>query len=1260
MQSTTKFTNANNDAKQKVDEEEDTPFDLLGDPYRETPWDVIQSYFKDDHLNKLVRHHLESYNNFTDTLIENTIKMFNPIKSTGFTKTYYPIEPKDSYVFNENGTVEEPSTDEYGNVVMIPVEQPFKTTQIDVKIYMTNFTMSQPQIHENSGAVKVMFPNEARLRNFIYSAGMAVDMNITYTVHPTDPTDETQSAKTFTSCFPQIQIGKMPIMVKSNICVLSQYNHLSPADMGECPFDTGGYFIIKGSEKIILTQKRIAENNIMCGPVPKTQTQAKDHTKYSHIAEIRCIPLDTCISPKQVNVYYSRKCVGVGHPIYVKLPRIKPYIPLFVVFRAMGVLSDKDICELVIGNISESKTETETHQFILHDLHASIVDANEYLTQQVCISYIASQIIFTPAQTAYKQDCSVKKCEFVNEIIQVDTFAHCSTMAQKQAFLGYMTNKLLMCALNIVEPDSRDSYLNSRGDTSGALLNTLLRNHMNKMVKDAERQIVREIKSGSWKSINDYTNIINMTNIYKIFKSSTVEKNIATALSSGDFGIKYINSNKAGVAQVYNRMSYASSLSHARNLSTPDKTGKLIAPRKLQGTSWGIICPAETPEGESVGNVLNLSYMTYISIQSCSEFLYKYISSACTPLGCPTVSRKIINGPDTVKVFLNGSWIGITVTPNELYTDLKQKKYQGIISVYTSIVFKYTECEIWVTNLPGRFMRPVLKVKDGNIMLSSSVVRRLKSGELTWNDLLVSTKLPESVIEYIDVGEHCASVVALHPREIATKPNMRFTHCEIHQSTILGILASFIPFPDHNQSPRNTYQCAQTKQTIGINATNFHLRMDKTMHIMNYPQKPLVDTRTMNILKLNKLPAGMNITVAIMSHTGYNQEDSILFNQGSIDRGLGTSTVYHTERDEDTQKNNGYAELRGKPIQAKTMNMKYGNYDKVNCSGVIPKNTLVENRDVIIAKVTTIKENRNDPSKVIKYNDQSVTYKTKEPVYIDHNYCNTNGDGYTFVKVRIRNTRKPVIGDKFSSRHGQKGTIGNIIPEKNMPFTSDGRRPDIIVNPHAIPSRMTVGQLKETVLGKVLLQLGLFGDGTSFGDLTIADISEELKKIGLQTHGEELLYDGLTGEQMECSIFMGPVFYQRLKHMVGDKVHSRAVGPTVNLTRQPMEGRCRNGGLRIGEMERDCIISHGIARFNKDRLFDSSDKYQVYACNKCGGIASVNLKKSISCCLMCGNSVDFSHVQLPYACKLLFQELNTMNISPRLITDTMCCENKLT
>jgi len=1582
----------------------------------EDPWSLIESYFEGQHLERLVRHQLESYNHFVGYQIIKTIEMFNPLH--------------------------------------IASEQDYdaKSGKYALELYVNfeNFNIYRPQIHENNGAIKLMFPYEARLRNFTYASAMTVDINIKYIVRNGENLENMQ---TFYKTLPKIHIGKLPIMLKSNICALTQYKHVENTYTGECKFDTGGYFIINGSEKTVLGQERAAENKVYCYNISKNQS------KYTWMAEIKSVPDFKCISPKQINIMVCSKNNGFGQPLVIQLPRIKIPIPLFVLFRALGVISDKEICEMILLNIDD-----ELNKKLLDALHASIIDSNKYLTQQDAIKYITTHAMYTPINMD-KETGARKKMEFTMDILNNDLFTHCHTMTEKKYFLGHMTNRLLLVNFDIIKGDDRDSYLNKRIDLTGTLLNNLFRNYFNKLVKDMEKQVIREINNGSWKSTEDYENIINLTNIYKIIKSTTIENGIKRALATGDFGIKHINSNKVGVAQVLNRLTYISSLSHARRISTPtDKSGKLIPPRKLHNTSWGYLCPAEcfdpnteilmwdgtvklavdikvddvliddlgnptrvrstcegyknmydiipdksnfmghrvtdnhiltlkirgdktirpstrkdrnythiveflnrdslvfqekhftcledarqfvssitddddtiditienylklnkrtkdrlvlfktegihwtkkevemdpyllgmwlgdglsdgsgfalnyktdfetlaywekwaeengaviargrrycysvvskknkeayldgicnrieeaplkkylrkydllknkhipneyltndretrlkvlaglvdtdgsvraqgreiricqgpanyrivedaytlamslgfscglkegksqwtdektglkkfstykeliitghkiceiptllprkklvplenetqiirsksfmcskfkleevgigpfvgwqlhdkrgrfilkdglsvhnTPEGQSVGIVKNLSYMTHITIHSNSLSLHEYVEPYIININKTDIQPNDMF--NKIKVLINGCWVGFSDNPVELYTMLKEKKNSGIINIYTSIVFDYKMKEIRICNDAGRLTRPLLRVKNNDILLKESTLDKLKKKEINWDHLFTNTVLEDGVLEYIDPEEQSFSLISVnHDELINSKKNtdkmLYYTHCEIHPSTMFGILASCIPFPEHNQSPRNTYQCAQGKQAMGVYVTNYENRMDKTAYVLNYPTRPLVDTRIMNMIQLNKIPSGTNVIVAIMTHTGYNQEDSLLFNKGSIDRGLFIATIYHTEKDEDKQRINGDEEIRCKPDPSKTKGMKFGNYNKVNNKGVIPENSLVENRDIIISKITPIKENRNDHTKIIKFEDQSKIYRTNEETYIDKNYIDRNGDGYNFAKVKLRIVRKPVIGDKFSSRHGQKGTIGNIIPEEDIPFTKDGLKPDIIINPHAIPSRMTIGQLKETVLGKTLLSLGLFGDGTSFGDFEVQDICKELLKVGYEAHGNELLYNGLTGEQVECSVFMGPVFYQRLKHMVNDKTHSRSIGPMVNLTRQPAEGRSRDGGLRFGEMERDCMVSHGASRFTQDRMYYSSDKYEVHVCKQCGLISAYNddNSSSIHHCKTCDNRTNFALVKIPYACKLIFHELQSMNVVPRIITE---------
>ena len=1163
----------------------------------EEPWSIIESYFRNHHLQRLVRHHIESYNALINSNMEKTIDMFNPVC----------IHSPHDY-------------DEESNLYAL-----------EIWITFSNFNIYRPQIYENNGARKLMFPQEARLRNFTYSAAMMIDLNVKIMRRFGENLSQSE---TYYKILPKIQIGKIPVMLKSDICILKQYRHLHPNFTGECHFDAGGYFIINGSEKTVLIQERAAENRVYCFNVKK------NNNKWSWLAEIKSVPDYKCISPKQINMMIATRNNGFGHNIYIQIPRIKNPIPIILLFRALGIESDKEICQLILLNLEEHKMKR-----MLYSLKASIIEASSYLTKENALQHIISSAMFTPINMD-KETGAQRKRQFTIDVLNNDLFPHCGDKTQKIFFLGYMINQLLQCSFGWKKIDDRDNYKNKRLDLTGTLLNNLFRNYFNKVVKDMQKQLIREINNGSWRSMGRYGDIINPTNVYKIIKSTTIENGLKRALATGDFGIKNPHSTKVGVAQVLNRLTYISTLSHLRRVNTPiDKSGKLIPPRKLHNSQWGYICPAESPEGAPVGVVKNLSYMSHVTIKSSREPLYDIVRPDIFPLEIKNYKDLF----EKVKVFINGTWVGIAKNPNQLYQKLKDKKYRGIINIYTSIIFNYRYKEIRVCNDGGRLTRPLLRVKNGKLLLTNKIINKVKSGELDWKDLLCSKKLDESIIEYIDPEEQNVSLIAMHRQDISS--NKHYTHCEIHPSTIFGILASCIPFPEHNQSPRNTYQCAMGKQAMGLYATNFSGRMDKTSYILTYGARPLVDTRIVNLIHLNDIPSGMMVIVAIASFTGYNQEDSIIFNQEFIDRGGFSLTLYKTEKDED-KKTYGDEEIRCKPDPIKTKGMNFANYDKLNHSGIIPENTFLENKDVIIGKVVPIKGNRNDHTKIIKYSDQSKVYRTHEECYIDKNYVDRNGDGYTFCKVRTRTYRKPEIGDKFSSRHGQKGTIGMIMRPEDMPFSDSGIRPDVIINPHAIPSRMTIGQLKETLLGKILSSLGLFGDGTSFNQLPVDFISKQLLKNGFEKHGNEILMNGMTGEQIQSSIFMGPTFYQRLKHMVNDKQHSRSIGPMVVLTRQPAEGRSRDGGLRFGEMERDCMGAHGAAHFTRERLYNVSDKYEVFACRKCGMFVIFNNIQHLHLCKTCGNRVSFARIKIPYSCKLLFQELITMNIAPRIITDT--------
>jgi len=521
----------------------------------------------------------------------------------------------------------------------------------------------------------------------------------------------------------------------------------------------------------------------------------------------------------------------------------------------------------------------------------------------------------------------------------------------------------------------------------------------------------------------------------------------------------------------------------------------------------------------------------------------------------------------------------------------------------------------------------------------------LQKGDYKWNDLTNSyTDRERTCIEYVDPYETNNCLISM---DTSAPTEGRHTHAEIHPSLILGALAMCIPFPHHNQAPRNTYQSAMGKQAVGVHCTNYNERYDTFSHILASPQRPLIDTKMMKYLNADKLPTGINVVVAIMTYGGYNQEDSIIFNKASIDRGLFSSTYYRTYKTEEKKHQlSGEEERFCRPDKEKLMLPKPCNYSKLSEAGTVPIDTYVDDNDIIIGKVVPVVDN------TFKYKDSSVTMKKNEKGFIDANYMDTNSDGYKICKTRIRNYRFPNIGDKFSSRHGQKGTVGMIYQAEDMPFTSDGITPDIIINPHAIPSRMTIAQLIECILGKVCCETGNIGNGTAFDNVSISNIRDMLESAGHEKNGNEILYNGFTGEQIKTDIFIGPTYYQRLKHMSGDKIHARAsCGPIVTMTRQPAEGRSSQGGLRFGEMERDCMIAHGAAFFLKERLMDVSDKYHIYVCKSCNLPVVANPCSNTFECKKCDNYSNFTRVNIPYACKLLFQELSSMSISPKFLTN---------
>ncbi|HIP57534.1 MAG TPA: DNA-directed RNA polymerase subunit B, partial [Ignisphaera aggregans] len=492
--------------------------------------------------------------------------------------------------------------------------------------------------------------------------------------------------------------------------------------------------------------------------------------------------------------------------------------------------------------------------------------------------------------------------------------------------------------------------------------------------------------------------------------------------------------------------------------------------------------------------------------------------------------------------------------------------------------------------------------------------------------------------------------IALNPSEITPST----THVEIWPHAILGAAASTIPYAEHNQSPRNTYQSAMVKQALGFYAANFMLRFDSRAHLLHYPQLPLVQTRALSILGYNDRPAGQNMVVAVMSYTGYNMEDAVIMNKSSVDRGLARSTFFRTYSTEEV-KYAGGQEDRIEIPDAKVLGYRGKDaYAKLDSDGIVRVEVFVKGGEVLIGKTSPprfVEEYRGYGILAQRRKDTSVTMRHGESGWVDMVMLTTTAEGHKLVKVRVRDLRIPEIGDKFASRHGQKGVIGILIPQYDMPYTVEGITPDLIINPHALPSRMTLGQLMESIAGKVAALRGKFVDGTPFFEESIEDLKKQLLLFGYPLDGTEPMYDGRNGELIGNPIFIGIVYYQKLHHMVADKMHARARGPVQLLTRQPTEGRAREGGLRFGEMERDTLIGHGASALLRERMLESSDKTVIYVCELCGFIGWFNRRKNVYECPIHGDKGVLHPVVVPYAFKLLLQEMMSMGVKPRLILE---------
>ncbi|KAE9372069.1 DNA-directed rna polymeras-like protein III subunit [Stipitochalara longipes BDJ] len=1037
-------------------------------------------------------------------------------------------------------------------------------------------------------------PNECRLRDMTYAAAIRVDVKYIRG-------KEIISRK-------NIAIGRLPIMLRSSKCRLAGKNDREMAHMNECALDPGGYFIVNGTEKVILVQEQLSKNRVIVETDVKKGIVSASVTSSTHERKSKSY------------VLMKKERIYLQHNI------LQEPVPIVIALKALGIQSDHEMLLLVAGTDSTYQDEfsvnfEESTKLGVFSQHQAL----EYIGARVKMG-ARNKTQGAPQRRNHIGDA----LEALANIIITHVPVNGLDFRPKALYICFMVRRVLMAMHDPKLVDDRDYVGNKRLELAGQLLSLLFEDLFKKFNADLKMNIDKVLKKPNRTMQFDAFNHIQSHGNY-------ITLGMSRAISTGNWNVKRFKMDRAGVTHVLSRLSYISALGMMTRISSQfEKTRKVSGPRALQPSQFGMLCPSDTPEGEACGLVKNLALMTHITTNDDEEPVKKLVFV----LGAEDIvsmSGKEIYEDGAYVVFVNGTPLALTRQPKVFLNSFRKFRRMGRVSEFVSIYINHHTNAVHIATDEGRICRPLIVVENQKSKVSKRYLESLRKGTMDFDDFLY-----RGLVEYVDVNEENDSNIALYENEI----NETTTHLEIEPFTILGAVAGLIPYPHHNQSPRNTYQCAMGKQAIGAIAYNQFNRIDTLLYLMVYPQQPMVKTRTIELIHYDKLPAGQNATVAVMSYSGYDIEDALVLNKASCDRGFGRCQVL---RKHSTQlrkyPNRSQDRLADRQMDDKNPSMPIAKHAILGPDGLAMVGEKVISGQVFLNKempLNTTSTGIGSDYGTNEHKPAPMSYRTPDHAYIDKVMVSQTESEAMLIKVQTRQTRRPELGDKFSSRHGQKGVVGIIVNQEDMPFADSGVTPDIIMNPHGFPSRMTVGKMLELLSGKAGVLNGTLEYGTAFGGSNVDDMGDILIKHGFSYSGKDFVTSGITGESLPAYIFFGPIYYQKLKHMVQDKMHSRARGPRAILTRQPTEGRSREGGLRLGEMERDCLIAYGASQLLLERLMLSSDAHEVDICEVCG------LMGYQGWCQTCKSTRGVTRMTMPYAAKLLVQELLSMNVLVRL------------